>query len=418
MRILEISPYNFVHGGSDRYFLTVSQLLEQAGHKVHRLCKRDERSLPSEDERFFVPGIDPGKAGIGDALRMLYSREAARQLEALLDAHPVDLAHLHIYYGHFSGSILGVLKRRGIPIVQTVHDYKVACPISTFNRHGEICEDCRTAKFWKALRHRCNRGSIARSALSMTEAYITDALGAKTAMDRYIAVCHFQAERLIAHGLPKERVHVLHNFVDPEDFPQVSRTAMPDSIVYFGRIEKSKGIDMLLDAFVALPEAQRAGTRLLLAGNGAYVDGLKARIAALGDPSVAFLGFLSGDQIGALHDSALCTVLTPTVYENCSMSVLESLSRGVAVVAAKMGGLPEIVNDGQDGRIVPVGDTPALSRALGEMIANPARAVAMGRAGRQKIMTSFDPGGHASALTAHFEEVIGLSGSQAGERAA
>lgn len=410
MRILEISPYNFVHGGSDRYFLTVSQLLEQAGHTVHRLCKRDDRSLPSPDEQFFVPGINTNGASVGDAFRMLYSRAAAQNLEALLDAHPIDLVHLHIYYGHFSGSILSVLKRRGIPMVQTVHDYKLACPISTFNRHGQICEDCQTGRFWQALRHRCNRGSPARSALSMTEAYLTNALGAKTAMDRYIAVCRFQADRLIAHGLPKERVHVLHNFVDPEDFPAVTRTSPPDSIVYFGRIERSKGIEMLLDAYLALPGELRTKTRLRLAGNGAYVDELKARIAQIGDPSVEFLGFLSGDQINALHDDALCTVLTPYVYENCSMSVLESLSRGVAVVASKMGGLPEIVDDGEDGLIVPVGDTAALSEALRSLITDPEKSIQMGLNGRAKIKASFDPKTHAAALTDHFEDVIARRG--------
>lgn len=411
MRILEISPYNFVHGGSDRYFLTVSQLLEQAGHEVHRFCKRDARSLPSPDEEFFVPGIDPAKGGIGDALNMLYSRAAARNLEALLDKHPIDLAHLHIYYGHFSGSILSVLKKRGIPTVQTIHDYKVACPISTFNRHGEICEDCQTARFWKALQHRCNRGSLSRSALSMTEAYLTNALGAKTAIDRYIAVCRFQADRLIAHDLPEERVRVLYNFVDPDDFPEVTRSQPADSIVYFGRIERSKGIETLLNAFLAIPAEERAGIRLRFAGNGSFVEELKARIAEAGDASVEFLGFLSGEETNAVFERALCTVLTPFVYENCSMSVLESLSRGVAVIGSKMGGLPEIIKDGSDGWIVPPEDQTALSGVLRSIIGNPAQAIAMGQKGREKIVTEFDPASHCEALIGHFNEVVAARGS-------
>ena len=406
MRILEISPYNFVHGGSDRYFLTVSQLLEQAGHEVHRFCKRDDRNLPSKDAAFFVPGIDPAQGGISDALRMLYSRAAARNLEALLDAHPIDLAHLHIYYGHFSGSILNVLKKRGIPSVQTIHDYKVACPISTFNRHGEICEDCQTARFWKTLQHRCNRGSLPRSALSMTEAYLTNALGAKTAMDRYIAVCRFQADRLIAHDLPAERVRVLYNFVDPEDFPQVTRRQPPDSIVYFGRIERSKGIETLLKAFLAVPEKEREGVKLRFAGGGSFVGALKALIAEAGDPSVEFVGFLNGEETGAFFETALCSVLTPFVYENCSMSVLESLSRGVAVIGSDMGGLPEIIRDRVDGWIVPPEDQNALSGVIRSILNDPQKAIAMGLKGREKITREFDPASHCDALIGHFNEVL------------
>jgi len=406
VRILEISPYNFVHGGSDRYFLTVSKLLEEAGHKVHKLCKQDDRNLPSEDAPFFVKGIDPAKGRIDDALRMFYNRDAARKLDALLDTHAIDIAHLHIYYGHFSGSILNVLKKRGIPSVQTIHDYKVACPISTFNRHGNICEDCRTGRFWKALRHRCNRGSAMRSALSMSEAYLTDALGAKTAVNRYIAVCTFQAQRLIAHGLPENRLSVLYNFVDPDDFPAVNRTDPPNSIVYFGRIEKSKGVDTLMDAFLAIPHAERQGIHLRFAGGGGYADGLQERIAMTQDPSVEFLGFLDGTESSAIFDSAICTVLTPTVYENCSMSVLESLSRGVAVIGSHMGGLPEIIRDNVDGWIVPPGDEEALSGTLRKILGNRDRAIKMGLEGRRKIVADFNPERHCDALIEHFRAVI------------
>lgn len=406
MRILEISPFNHVVGGSDRYFMEVARLLERAGHGVHRFCRRHPRNEPSPDSAFFVRGIDTQRGGVSDALTMIYSRDAARSLEALLRAHPVDIAHLHIYYGNFSGSILPVLRRTGTPAVQTVHEYKAVCPVSIFHRDGAICEDCDGGHFWRALRHRCNRGSVARSALSMTEAYVTDALGARTAMDRYIAVCHFQAERLVAHGLPADRTEVLHNFVDTRDFPQVVRDGPPDSIVYFGRIERVKGVDMLLDAFLALPAETRRGIRLRFAGSGGYADGLRARIQAEADASVEYLGFVDGAATEALFNSALCTVLVPNWYENCPMSVLESYARGVPVVASRIGGLPEIVADGEDGLIVGSGNTAELSAALATMISDPQRAVSMGERGRARMQRDFSPEGHVARLTAIFEDVL------------
>jgi glycosyltransferase involved in cell wall biosynthesis len=407
MRILEISPYNFAAGGSDRYFLEISLLLERDGHTVFRFCKDDPRNDPDPHQDFFPKGIDTsGKAGLGDVARMLYNRKAAEKLDAYLHVHPVDIAHLHIYYGHFSGAILKVLRTHGVPLVQTVHDYKAICPIYSCNRHGAICEDCRGKHFWKATANRCNRGSLARSALSSVETYVTDYLGARSAFDRYIAVAHFQAERLIANGVPADKMTVLHNFVDQSKYAMVPPETKADAIVYFGRIEASKGIENLVNAFLAVPEEIRGTTRLKLAGTGEGVEALKAQIAASGTQSVEYLGYVAGDDLTALIHSGLCTVLVPNVYENCSMSVLESQAMGVPVIAGDIAALPELIAPGRDGYLVPPGDRAALTKALTDVMSDPNRARAMGIEAAAKIDRDFNATDHKNKILEIFEQTI------------
>lgn len=406
MRILEISPYNFAAGGSDRYFLELSNLLTRDGHEVFRFCKQDKRNQPSAQSDYFPSGIDPTGQRPLDAFKMIYNREAAANLDAFLTDHPVDVAHAHIYYGHFSGSIFKVLRKHGVPMVQTVHDYKAICPVYSCNRHGAICEDCKGKHFWKATINRCNRGSLPRSALSSLETYVTDHLGARSAFDTYIAVAHFQAERLIANGLPADKVEVLHNFVDQSQYPLVQADTKADAIVYFGRIEASKGIENLVNAFLAVPADVRGDVKLKLAGTGEGVEALKAQIASSGSDAVQYLGYVAGDDLTALIHSGLCTVLVPNVYENCSMAVLESLAMGVPVVAGQIAALPELINHGVDGLMVPSGDTPALTAALSQIISDPKAAREMGQQAAAKIDQEFNPNDHMARVLEIFEAAI------------
>jgi glycosyltransferase involved in cell wall biosynthesis len=414
VRILSVSPYNFVAGGSDRYFVEVNRALEADGHRVVRFCVQHPRNEPADTSGYFTRAIDSSGRHPFDSLRFIYSRDAAARLEALLDRHPVDVAHLHIYYGNFTGSILRVLRRRGVPIVQTVHDYKQICPVYSLNSHGEICERCAGHSFWRAAVRRCNRGSLARSALSTVETYVTDALGARDGIDRFIAVCRFQADKLVAYGVPGARTFVLHNFIDAS---RIAVDAVPSQrrrITYFGRIERSKGVFDLIDAFHHVPAERRAGIELVIAGTGAAVAELEERLARDRDPAVRYAGFVTGAALDELIRTSVCTVLVPRVYENCPMSVLESLALGTPVVGGAIGGIPELLTHEEDGLVVQVRDPIALGAAFERLLAEPATAEAMGRRGAAKVAADFSAPDHLRVLVSHFEAVISArSGSVA-----
>ncbi len=406
MRILAISPNNFIAGGSDRYFVEQCQMLEEHGHEVVKFCAANLRNESSSRSEYFPRGVDTSGRKPADALRFIYSREAARNLSALLGSERLDLAHLHVYYGNFTGSIIAPLRRAGIPIVQTVHDYKPICPVYSLNCRGEICEACEGHAFWRATVKRCNRGSLARSALSTIEAYVTDALGARTGIDRFIAVCAFQAERLVRYGLPRDRTKVLLNFIDSRRLTPASGSVARTRITYVGRIEETKGVFDLLDAFIRLPAELKSGVRLTFAGAGGAVDRLRNRISELAAHDVEYLGFVSGRTLHDLVRESICTVIVPRVYENCPMSVLESLALGTPVIGGLIGGIPELIDDGRDGLIVPTRNGAALDRALGRMLTDAEFVAKAARTGAAKMRDRFSADIHYEGLMQIYKELL------------
>lgn len=397
--VLHGSHHYFVAGGSDRYFFELETLLRENGHRVIPFCASDERNEPSEYAHYFPAAADPQRATAADALRFIYSREASRNLQRLLQEQQPQLAHLHIYYGKLTASILTPLRAAGIPVIQTLHEYKLLCPVYTCIRNAEICEACAGKHFWKALAHRCNRGSLARSAASMVESYVSKWLGNREQVDHFIGVSQFMTDKMLSIGIPEERISTVHNFVDSDS---VVPADQPGSyLLYFGRLEAIKGLFTLLDALREHPEL-----RCVIAGTGPARTALEARAKELGLHNVEFPGFIGGEALHDLIRGASCTVLPSEWYENCPMSVLESLAFARPVIGARIGGIPELIADGDDGLLFEPGDSAQLAAALREVAGNPQRALEMGRAGREKVSRSFSPQVHYAQIASVYARVL------------
>lgn len=380
-------------GGSDRVFLELGELLTERGHKVVPFCSRDERNLPSDYARYFPPTIDTASPGVRDIGRFIYSRAARARMTELLSAQTVDLAHLHIYYGKLTAAILKPLRERGIPIVQTLHEYKLACPVYTLTSAGRPCEACFGGRYWQALPRLCNRNSLSRTALSVVESYVSRALGAIDSVDHFIAISDYVRQKMIAAGLPAARISTVHNYVDTSRFTPA--TTAGDYVVFFGRLETVKGVYSLLEAFAGLPQV-----RLVIAGTGGEEAAVRAWVEARGLSNIELLGFVAGEQLHDLLRGALCTVVPSEWQEPFGLTVLESLALAKPVVATDMGGIPEVVSHGEDGLLVPAWDPAALRAAVLELANNPQRAAAMGRAGRAKVEARFDRHQHYEQLRA------------------
>jgi glycosyltransferase involved in cell wall biosynthesis len=215
--VLNVSQNFYVRGGSDRYFFVLAELLEQHGHQVIPFSTRQPKNSPTPWESYFPPGVNFDRPGARDLARYVYSRPAAEAIKRLLGDHRPDVAHLHIYYGQLTSSILAPLRKAGIPIVQTLHDFKLVCPVYSLLSHGQICEACQGHQFWRATTKRCNRGSLARSALSTVESYVSQRYGAVSAIDRFISVSNFQRAKLEELGVPGHKITTVHNFADTAD---------------------------------------------------------------------------------------------------------------------------------------------------------------------------------------------------------
>ena len=388
MRVLQVNHNYHVAGGSDRVFCETSALLRSAGHAVVPFCIANQRNQASQWSDYFPVAANSAAPSAGDALRYFYNREARRNLDRLLiRTGAVDVAHLHIYNGKQTPAILPVLRRRGIAIVHSLHEYKLACPVYTLQRHGQNCDRCVAGSVLNCLQHRCKNGSALWSLVMTAERLTSRWLGDVWHVDRFICVSDFQRRVMARAGIPSAKLVTLHNFVETGD----SQAAGIDDgyLLYFGRIERLKGLTTLIAA------VERTGQPLVIAGDGSWCAQLRARIAGL--HNVSFVGFQSGPRLQALITKSRAVAVPSEWYENCPMSVLEAKACGKPVIGARIGGIPELVRHGLDGFLFAPGDADDLARVLG--VFEQCDLAALGQRARRDAERRFSPAAHLQALT-------------------
>jgi len=394
LTVLNISQNHYIRGGCDRYFFTMGELLQKHDHNVIPFTAASPKNEPTEWEQYFPHGADFENPGPIDLVRFVYSRDANTSIQRLLRKTDVDIAHFHVYHGKLTASILGSLKKAGIPLIQTLHDYKLTCPIATHLSGDNICEACEGKKFLRAIPKRCNRRSLARTVLSVSESYVSRFLGSVDKFDHFISVSNFLRKKMIQFDIPEDKISTVHNFVDVSNFtPNYSEG---DYVLYFGRVDQSKGIFTLLEAAAPLTQFP-----LYIAGEGEALTEVKRFIEQKGCNHIHLLGFKQGDELQELILNSTCTVLPSEWYENCPMSVLESFAYGKPVIGADIGGIPELINHGVDGFLVPSGDVEQLRDRLQWMCDNKTQAIEMGKTAREKMENEFN-------ADIHYEKIMNV----------
>jgi glycosyltransferase involved in cell wall biosynthesis len=396
MRVLMCNSFHYLRGGAERCFLELMTLLRAHGHEVIPFCMAHPQNLPSAYEQYFVSYVDfptllrEGN-GIGTKLqvaeRTIYSREARRKIEQLIRATRPDIAHVHGIAHETSPSILPAIKAAGIPIVQTLHDYKLLCPNTSFISQGKVCEQCKGHRYYNVVRNRCKRDSLSASMLAGVEMYLHKFWQIyESNVDLFITPSRFLKEKVAEHGVKNQVVH-LPNFVDPGEFPPVFEA--DDYFVFCGRLVALKGVRTLLRAMQSIKRSH-----LYIAGNGELENELHAEAAQQGIANITFLGHLGKEQLVPLVQRAAFTIAPSEWYENYPMTVLESLACGTPVVGARIGGIPELVIDGQTGVLYESGNVDQLVKQINFMLDNRALALEMGRKGRTLVETMNAPEQH------------------------
>ncbi|HRW11208.1 MAG TPA: glycosyltransferase family 4 protein [Caldilineaceae bacterium] len=408
MRILMCNTFYYLRGGSERCTFDLTALLEANGHEVIPFAMRHERNLPSPYADYFVSHVDfptllRESKGIGAKLqvaeRTIYSREAKTKIAALIEATKPDIAHVHGIAHEISPSIFSALRAAKIPIVQTLHDYKVVCPNTNFVSQGAVCEACKGQRFYNVMRRRCKRDSLAASMLAGVEAYAHQIMGiyAKN-IDAYIAPSRFLRDKVIEHGIRNEVVF-LPNFLHVDTFAPCHEA---DSyFVYAGRLVDVKGVRTLLAAMRTVK-----GAKLYIAGTGELEEELRAMIAEQEITNVELLGHLGKEELTKLVRRASATIVPSEWYENCPMSVLESFACGTPVIGARIGGIPELVQDQHSGILFTAGNAAELAAAMQFAVDQPAAMVAMGQAARRQVERDHSPATHYAQTTALYASVL------------
>jgi len=408
MKTMQVNKFWRVRGGSERYVFELSRMLTDRGHEVIPFAMEDPSNEPSRYASLFVSPVElsdpyrvPLGKKIGTAKRILHSREAASKITTLCDLTNPDIVHLHNIYHHISPSILKPLVDRGIGTVMTMHDYKLVCPALRLYNNGQVCEKCRSMRYFSCIRGRCVKGSRAASALCSVEMFYHDLTRAYTGrIDHFIAPSRFVAERLLRRGVPEAYITVAPNFVDPQRWTPAADDADGEYVLYAGRLVHEKGIETLIRVMKLLPRIP-----LKIAGSGMFESRARQIVRDLGAANVEFVGFKSEREVRRLVQSSRFACTPSEWYESAPMSVLEAYACGKPVVASRIGGIPEMVREGKTGLLHESGNVESLREAFLGLWNDPDLAHEMGKNARQLAETEYSPEAHYAKILSTYKRV-------------
>jgi len=354
--------------------------LQKLSHPVAEFSMKDERNRACDTAEYSTDNVDLHQFSLKNILKIFYNRQAIRKLEQLIRRERPDIAHLHNIQYQLTPAIIQLLKKYRIPIIQTLHAYNIICPNAKLYTEGSPCERCVGKKFYNCLFHKCAHDSYAKSLLATLEAYLNVSLLKRyDDVDIFIAPSNFMKEVSVRFRIPAEKIQVLHNFIDAEKF-NAADSKIGDYFLYFGRLAKEKGVDLLIDALAANPNE-----KLKIVGNGPEESNLKSKIQNLKLADRAeLLGHKSGEELIRLIANAKAIIIPSRWPENMPYSLLEAMALGKTVVAARIGGLPELIEHGKNGFLFTPGDSESLSQQL--QAVNNSDLLLIGAAARQSIL--------------------------------
>lgn len=384
-RILQVHTRYRHAGGEDQVVESERALLKGAGIEVDQVV-------------FDNADIHESRSPIGDlrlAASAIWSVGARERVaRAIARARP-SVVHVHNTFAAASPSVYFAAGRAGIPVVQTLHNYRLVCPVATAFRDGHACTDCvGRAIAWPGVYHACVRGSRAQSAVVASMLAMHRALGTyQRRIDAYVALTSFQKGVMVAGGLPEERIIVIPNFLDPD--PGHTDDAR-DGVVYVGRLSIEKGIETLVRAAAREPGVVR------VAGDGPLTSSVE-KAAASGD--LIALGRLGHSGVVRHLRTAVALVLPSVWFEGFPMAVLEAFATGTPVIASRIGSLAEIIEDGVTGLLVDPADDEALASSIRWATLHRGEMGRMGLTARSQYEMRYRGHSHLAALLETYRSV-------------
>lgn len=386
MKILMCHKFHFLSGGAERYLFDLRQGLSELGHTVIDFSTQNSRNEYSPYSGYFVKGRDFSKISrhrliynIGAALNFVYSREARNNIERLVDDFKPDVAHIHNIYHHLSASILHALRKRKIPAIMTLHDYKLVCPNYSLFTRNATCQRCKNKNYLNAFLHKCLKDSYMASALAALEMYYCKIFQVyEKNIDLFIAPSLFIKDKMADFGLDPGRTRYLPYAVDLECFRPDFESGK--YILYFGSLSSKKGVHTLLKSAAYLK-----GLPIKIIGDGPKRRELEQFVCKKKLLNVEFLGYKPKSELASFIRDAFFVVVPSEWWEVSGINIYESFASGKCVVGANTGGIPELVEDGYTGLLFQPGNPHELTRKITYLMEHPQKARELGRNACQKI---------------------------------
>ena len=369
-------------GGEDSVVDAEIELLRSCGHKVIEYRRSNEE----------LNKMSRSTA----ALQTFWSRDTAHKVTELISLESIDVVHCHNTFPLISPAVYWAAARVMVPVVQTLHNFRLICPQALMLRNGVPCEDCVGHAPWRGVMHGCYRDSKIQTGVLAGMLTTHRVLGTwRNKVTRYIALNEFCRQKFIQGGLPADRIVVKPNFVDAGPAP---RDGERHGALYVGRLSREKGISVLAEAMRRLQG--RVG--LTVVGTGPRADLLT------GLPGVTLLGALPGDQVLSLMRQAQMLVLPSICYENFPRTLVEAFGCGLPVVASRLGGMAHLIDHDRNGLLFDAGSVNALAAAMDSLASDPRRCAKMGLAARQTYEESLTPEINYKMLMQIYEDALSV----------
>lgn len=372
-------------GGEDVVLAAEADLLRRRGHEV----------VTFTDDNRRIEGMNRLRLA-GDTIWSVGSAGAFRDL--IRSSQP-DVVHVHNTFPLISPSIYREARAARVPVVQTLHNYRLICPNSLLHRDGRSCDDCVGRLPWPGIRHACYRESRAQTAVVAAMLAVHRARHTwSREVGLFIALSDFARRQFVRGGIPAEKLVVKPNFVEPDPG---GRLADGGYYLYAGRLDPTKGLAALLAAW----EQGGIAAPLHIAGDGPAAAEVRAAAARL--PRVRLLGRLDRERLLDQMRSARALVFPSLLYENFPVTIVEAFACGVPVIASRLGAAAEIVGDQQTGLLFEPGDAGDLARTVLSAEANPRLLRRLGAAARADYLANYTGERNYQQLLEIYQRVMG-----------
>ncbi len=389
MKVLLVHNYYQQPGGEDVVVRQERKLLESRGHQVVTFEQTNKEMLDYPIlERLRLPK------------RTIWAGGPYREILDLIRKEEPNIAHIHNTFMRISPSVFVACREGGIPVVHTLHNFRLLCPAATLFRDGKVCEKCLESSLWQGVRHSCYRGSFTATATVALMLGVHRVIRTWTnTVTGYIALTEFSKRKFVGAGLPNEKIHVKPNFVVPDPG---EKDELGDFAVYVGRLSPEKGLQTLLKAWRQL----RTPIPLHIIGDGPMRVELEQEASQHDISNVVFAGRLSPEETRSRIRAARLLILPSECYENFPMTIVEAFSCGTPVVCSRLGAMQEIVEDHRNGLHFTPGNAEELAAALERAWDHPRLIRAMGQAARRDYKEKYTAERNYAALMAIYQQVI------------
>lgn len=394
MNVAVINNYYYLRGGSERVLFAEKQLLEENDVEVVPFSRAHPKNEHSKYADYFLPIIDYENLSVLKkmwfALNIIYNNRIGRTFMRLLEEIQPHIIHAHNIYGGLTTSIIDAAQKKGIPVVMTVHDYKLICPSYLSLNHGIVCEDCRNGRFYHCLLNRCHKNTLFASTVYTAESYYNKWLRKYDSIRFLICPSRFLQSKLLDNGFSPERLIYLPNFIDFRSF--MPSYDVGDYLLYVGRLSKEKGVMTLLKA------VKKSNMQVKIIGDGPMKAELVAFVRDNKMSHVTFKGYKSGEELKELYQNAAFLVIPSEWYENAPMTILEAFAYGKPVIGSRIGGIPEMIEPNKTGMLFEVGNIDQLDECVQKLWSNKTMISNMGFDARNKVEMEFSSQKHVHSL--------------------